>query len=144
VPGQTVADLLDVANALQRLDRILAGQANDADLADADWTLEDRLGRAMASVGLANLPLHRPADSLSGGERTRARIAQLLMSEPDLIILDEPTNHLDADGRAAIGKLLDGWTAGAVVVSHDRSLLQQMDRIVEITSPGHHHLWRRI
>lgn len=136
LPGQTVAELLGVAEALARLDRILDGQANPTDLAEADWTLEERLQRVLASVSLPALSLQRPADSLSGGERTRARIARLLLSEPDLIILDEPTNHLDAAGQAAVGHLLQGWTGGALIVSHDRALLQQMDRIVEIGSLG--------
>lgn len=105
-----MAELLGVAEALARLDRILDGQANPTDLAEADWTLEERLQRVLASVSLPALSLQRPADSLSGGERTRARIARLLLSEPDLIILDEPTNHLDAAGQAAVGHLLQGWT----------------------------------
>lgn len=136
LPGQTVADLLDVAEPLAVQARILAGHGTEADLAEADWTLEERLARILTSVGLPDLSLDRLADSLSGGERTRARIARLLLSEPDLIILDEPTNHLDAEGRGAIHQLLETWRGGAVVVSHDRNLLQQMDRIVEITSLG--------
>ncbi|MEQ1490672.1 MAG: ATP-binding cassette domain-containing protein, partial [Terricaulis sp.] len=54
----------------------------------------------------------------------------------DLIILDEPTNNLDRDGRAAVIELLASWRAGAVVVSHDRELLDTMDAIIEMTSLG--------
>ncbi|HEV2082917.1 MAG TPA: ABC-F family ATP-binding cassette domain-containing protein [Brevundimonas sp.] len=135
-PHETVADLLGCADDLARIDRITAGQGDDDDLNDVDWTLEARLNAALADVGLAGLTPDRKADTLSGGERTRVRLAALLLDEPDLLVLDEPTNHLDAAGRAAIAGLLDRWTGGAVVVSHDRALLRGMDRIVELTSLG--------
>src|SRR5690606_27588233 len=60
----------------------------------------------------------------------------LLFAEPDMILLDEPTNNLDADGRAAVAELLRKWRGGAIVVSHDRTLLREMDAIVELTTLG--------
>ena len=59
-----------------------------------------------------------------------------MIAEPDFIVMDEPTNNLDADGRAAVADLLERWRGGALVVSHDRSLLRRVDRIVELTSLG--------
>jgi len=132
----TVADVLGLAEPLARLARIEAGEGCEADLADADWTLEARLVVTLAQVGLAGLAPDRPASSLSGGETTRAALAGLLAAEPDLILLDEPTNNLDAGARALVTKVLAGWKGGAVVVSHDRELLRQMDRIVDLTSLG--------
>ena len=90
----------------------------------------------MAEMGLGGVALDRPAGSLSGGEATRAALAALLIAEPDVILLDEPTNNLDAAGRAAIVELLARWKGGALTVSHDRALLRQMHRIVELTSLG--------
>jgi ATPase subunit of ABC transporter with duplicated ATPase domains len=55
------------------------------------------------------------------------------IAAPDLLLLDEPTNNLDKDGRAAIAALIAGWRGGVVVASHDRALLENMDRIVELT-----------
>jgi ATPase subunit of ABC transporter with duplicated ATPase domains len=135
-PGETVADLLGCAAALARIARITVGQGSEDDLALADWTLETRLGVALADVGLTDLSPARRAGTLSGGERTRVRLAALLLAEPELLVLDEPTNHLDADGRAAIAELLNRWKGGAVVVSHDRTLLRRMDRILELSSLG--------
>jgi ATPase subunit of ABC transporter with duplicated ATPase domains len=63
-------------------------------------------------------------------------LAALVLDAPDSILLDEPTNNLDADGRAAVRDLLAGWKGGAIVVSHDRALLESMDRIVELTTLG--------
>src|SRR5690606_40578253 len=71
-----------------------------------------------------------------GGELTRLDLAGLLVEAPDLILLDEPTNNLDADARAMAARVLRRWSGGAVVVSHDRALLREMDRIVEISPLG--------
>lgn len=134
--GEAVADLMGCGKELARMARIVEGRAEGDDLAEADWTLEGRLDAALANVGLGGLDLTRPAAALSGGERTRARLAALLLAEPELLVLDEPTNHLDADGRAAIAELLARWKGGAVVVSHDRALLRRMDRILELSGLG--------
>src|SRR5690606_9090851 len=135
-PAEMVADRLGVAGALAAQKRLLAGAGQPDDLAAADWTLEARLDEALDQVGLAGLALERPARSLSGGELTRLDLARLLVEAPDLILLDEPTNNLDADARAMAARVLRRWSGGAVVVSHDRALLREMDRIVEISPLG--------
>ena len=135
-PGETVLDLLGAAPAMATVRRVLAGEGDAADLADADWTLEGRIETALAEIGLSGLDLQRPGDTLSGGEQTRLRLAGLLLDAPDLLVLDEPTNHLDTDGRAAIADLLARWKGGALVISHDRALLRRMDRIVELSGLG--------
>ncbi len=134
--GDTLADLIGIRAGLARLRRLEAGKGSLTDAAEADWTLESRLAAALAEVGLAGCQTDRPLTTLSGGERTRAALAALIIADPDLILLDEPTNNLDADGRAAIVGVLTGWKKGAVVVSHDRALLRPMDRIVELSAFG--------
>jgi ATPase subunit of ABC transporter with duplicated ATPase domains len=135
-PGATLASLLGVAEPLAGLERLEAGDGADGDLEAADWTLPPRIETALAEMGLAGMPLERPASTLSGGQATRAALAALLIAEPDFIVMDEPTNNLDADGRAAVADLLERWRGGALVVSHDRSLLRRVDTIVELTSLG--------
>jgi ATPase subunit of ABC transporter with duplicated ATPase domains len=137
-PRATIADALGIGEALARLQRIEEGMASDADHRDADWTVPHRMESVLAAVGLPALAPQRSIATLSGGERTRVMIAAMLMGEPDLLLLDEPTNNLDAAGRAAIRDLLLGWTGGAIVASHDRALLEEMDRIVELTRTGVH------
>lgn len=134
--GATVADLLGVRADIDRRVRIEAGQGDEDDFAKALWDLEFRLGETLAAVGLAGLPLDRHAPTLSGGEATRLALAALLVQAPDLILLDEPTNNLDAAARALVAQVLARWKGGAIVVSHDRALLRQMDRIVELSSLG--------
>ncbi|WP_431861139.1 ABC-F family ATP-binding cassette domain-containing protein [Azospirillum sp.] len=136
-PGadETVADLFGVTGALAVLRRAEAGLADAEALAGADWTLEDRITATLARVGLDAGPDTRLTD-LSGGQRTRASLAAAVFAEPDFLLLDEPTNDLDRPGRDAVIALLAGWRAGAIVVSHDRELLDHMDAIVELTSLG--------
>ncbi|MGQ9364956.1 ABC-F family ATP-binding cassette domain-containing protein [Azospirillum sp. ST 5-10] len=136
-PGEweTVADLFGVAGALALLRRAEAGAAGAEELADADWTLADRITAAIARVGLHVGPDTRLAE-LSGGQRTRASLAAAVFAAPDFLLLDEPTNNLDRSGRELVIALLAGWRSGAIVVSHDRELLDRMDAIVELTSLG--------
>lgn len=132
----TVADALGVAEPLAAIDRLLAGKGTPEDATHADWDLPDRIDGALARAGLCALPLTRPVASLSGGERTRLAIAAMLLSGPELLLLDEPTNNLDDEGRAAVAALLAGWPGGALIASHDRDLLEQMDRIVHLSPAG--------
>ncbi len=136
VPGQTIADLLAIGPELDRLARLEAGSGSLDDAAEADWTLPSRLESAFAALDLPPLAPTRPLDSLSGGQRTRIGLAALLLQRPDIILLDEPTNNLDADGRAAVAQLLRQWRGCAITVSHDRTLLDQMEAIVELTTLG--------
>lgn len=130
---EIIADLFGVRQGLAVLMRAAAGEASAEDLSEADWTLETRLEAALASVKLDAEP-HTPLASLSGGQRTRAALAALLFEEPNFLLLDEPTNNLDRDGRQAVIELLVGWRGGAIIVSHDREILENVDAIVELNS----------
>jgi ATPase subunit of ABC transporter with duplicated ATPase domains len=134
-PDETVADLFGAHEGLALLRRAAGGKASVDELAVADWTLETRMASALGRLGLEARP-ETPLAALSGGQRTRAGLAALLFAEPDFILLDEPTNDLDRAGRAAVIDLLVDWRAGAIVVSHDRELLDTLDAIVELTSLG--------
>ncbi len=134
--AQTLAQALGVAEDLARLARLAAGAGTLEDAERADWTLESRIAEALAQVRFPYDDLTRTVATLSGGERTRLGLAAMLIEAPDLLLLDEPTNNLDADGRAAIMELLAGWRGGALVASHDRGLLEGVDRIVELSPVG--------
>jgi ATPase subunit of ABC transporter with duplicated ATPase domains len=98
--------------------------------------LPARIEAALLEAGLPAIALDRKMGTLSGGERTRIGIARLLLEAPDLLLLDEPTNNLDAAGRVAIHLMIRNWRGGVLVASHDRELLEMMDRIVELTPVG--------
>lgn len=133
--GTTVADLFGARHMLELSRRAERGDATADDIAAIDWTLEVRLEAALARIGF-DLSPETSLDQLSGGQVTRVHLAALLFAEPDFLLLDEPTNNLDQDGRKAVCELLAARRGGAIVVSHDRDLLETMDAIVELTSLG--------
>ena len=137
-PQATVADVLGVADRLASLRRVLAGGTDPADFdgVGTGWDLEERVAAALAAAGVPGLDPDRRLATLSGGQATRARLAAIHLDRPDMLILDEPTNDLDADGRAALYALVAGWTGGLLAVSHDRTLLDLMDRILELSTLG--------
>lgn len=134
-PDETIADLFSATASLALIRRAEMGQASAEELSNADWALSQRIAVALQRVGL-DIPLETQLALLSGGQRTRARLAALIFESPEFLLLDEPTNNLDRAGRLAILDLLAGWRSGAIVVSHDRELLESMDGIVELSSLG--------
>lgn len=138
VDGRSWAEGLGIAPAWQRLQRVLAGTPEADDFERADWTLEHRVETVLSQLGLPCRDLDSPLAAMSGGQRTRLAIARLLLQQPEVLLLDEPTNNLDADGRRLIKALIRDWPGAVVTASHDRDLLEQMDRIVELTSTGCH------
>ena len=91
---------------------------------------------ALARFLFRNTAAEKPVSALSGGERLRAAMACMLMSEtpPQLLVLDEPTNHLDLDSIAAVEAALRGYDGAILVVSHDRDFLGaiEVDREVRL------------
>lgn len=132
----SVADALGVADDLARLHRLEAGEGTVDDAGLADWILEQRITDAFAQVRISGIGLDRDVASLSGGERTRLGLAAMLLAQPDVLLMDEPTNNLDREGRAAIAELVAMWPGGAIVASHDRELLEGVDRIVQLSPVG--------
>lgn len=132
----SVADALGVAGPLALLRRMEAGDGSAEDAARADWGLEARLAEAFLQMGLAAIGLNAPVRALSGGQRMRLGIAALLLGRNDVLLLDEPTNDMDEEGRGLIADMLRGWRGGAIVASHDRALLEQMDRIIHLSPVG--------
>lgn len=92
------------------------------------YTYPSRMRRVLGGLGFAPDDFGRPISKLSGGQRTRALLARLLLASPDLLILDEPTNHLDIEAVEWLESYLRDWPGAAVTVSHDRYFL---DRAVE-------------
>ena len=93
--------------------------------------------RARASLRRVGLdaPLEHGVADLSGGERSRAALASILLSRYDVYLLDEPTNDLDFAGLELLEQFVLGVDGGVVLVSHDRAFLDHtVDRIVELSA----------
>lgn len=137
-PEATVAGLTGVQARLDALARIEAGSSATADfeiLGDA-WDIRQRLHDELARSGLGYLDETVAASRLSGGEAMRLALIGAMLSEADFLVLDEPTNHLDGHTRQVLLEQLQRWPRGLLVLSHDRRLLDTMDRIVELSSLG--------
>ena len=94
------------------------------------WSLDHRISSVVDRVGLNP---DETFDTLSGGNKSRAMLAQALVSEPHLLILDEPTNHLDFAGIRWIQEFLKKGDFSVLFVSHDRSFLRSLStRILEL------------
>jgi len=152
-PGATVGDVLypqarvlaALEADLERLSARLADRPGDPAAAAAYAAALDRIerlgrliqpeasGPILAGLGLDGLALDSPAGILSGGQKTRLGLARLLIAAPQLLLLDEPTNHLDITAL----EWLEGWLASfpgaALIVSHDRTFLDQtVTRVVAL------------
>ncbi|HYZ68624.1 MAG TPA: ABC-F family ATP-binding cassette domain-containing protein [Mycobacterium sp.] len=134
VADRSVADVLGVAAVLDALKALDAGDASEkvfAAIGD-DWDLEERTHAQLARLGLGHITFDRRLGSLSGGEVVSLGLAAQLLKRPDVLLLDEPTNNLDADARHRLYGALDDYPGCLLLVSHDRVLLDRMDRIAEL------------
>jgi ATP-binding cassette subfamily F protein 3 len=87
----------------------------------------------LGSFLFSNDDIEKKVSVLSGGERTRLALCQLLLSPSNFLILDEPTNHLDIQSKEVLKKALKNYEGTFVIVSHDREFLQDLtNRIWDI------------
>lgn len=139
------SDLIKRQQTLRTMETEM-GQRQETDLIQTYGRLQDefeRLGgylyetkirQTLAGLSFKTEDLNRPLQQLSGGQRTRALLARLLLESPDLLLLDEPTNHLDIAAVEWLESYLKDWTGAVLIVSHDRYFLDQVtDRIWEMT-----------
>ena len=110
-----------IADIYARLEEI------DADRAPA------RAGEILAGLGFSTADLARPMSEFSGGWRMRVALAAALFAAPDLLLLDEPTNYLDLEGAMWLEARLRKYPKSALIISHDRELLNNsVDHILHI------------
>jgi ATPase subunit of ABC transporter with duplicated ATPase domains len=130
----TVAEVLGIAPVIKALDAIESGDAGEEHFATIgnDWDIEERTRAQMDRLGLGDVALARRLHTLSGGQVVSLGLAAQLLKQPDVLLLDEPTNNLDLDARRKLYAVLDDWTGCLLLVSHDRALLDRMDRIAEL------------
>jgi sulfate-transporting ATPase len=110
------------------------------------WNLDAQLDRAMDALRLPDGD--RDVTTLSGGERRRVALCQLLLASPELLLLDEPTNHLDAESVAWLERFLADYAGTVVAVTHDRYFLDnvagwilELDRGRGIPYEGNYSGW---
>jgi ATPase subunit of ABC transporter with duplicated ATPase domains len=131
---RTAAEVLGVAGILAGLEALAGGDARDEvfDAIGDEWDVEERTRAQLDRLGLGHIGLDRELGSLSGGEVMSLGLAAQLLKRPEVLLLDEPTNNLDADARAMLHHVLEEYPGCLLLVSHDRTLLDRMDRIAEL------------
>jgi ATP-binding cassette subfamily F protein 3 len=103
---------------------------------------EARAGAILHGLGFDAAAQKRPCSEFSGGWRMRVALAAVLFSEPDLLLLDEPTNYLDLEGTLWLYDYLSRYPRTAIIISHDRELLNEaVDHILHL-SEGKLSLYR--
>ena len=105
------------------------GQQQEAFELAGGYTYETRIRQVLNGLGFDQDDHQQPISQLSGGQKTRALLARLLLESPDLLILDEPTNHLDLHALQWLESWLRNWPGALLLVSHDRYF---MDRVVNL------------
>ena len=101
------------------------------------YDYEVRIDQVLQGLGFGKDQWKTPLSHLSGGQKTRALLARLLLERPDLLVLDEPTNHLDVDAVEWLEGILKTWPGAILVVSHDRYFLDAVvNRIWEMSRNG--------
>lgn len=101
------------------------------------YDYEVRIQRTLNGLGLGKSTWNQPLNHLSGGQKTRALLARLLLEKPDLLMLDEPTNHLDIEAVEWLEHTLQEWEGALIIVSHDRYFLDNtVNTIWEMSRRG--------
>lgn len=139
VQGLRVADALGVTALYDSWQHIQAGTADDEDFArfEEHWHLPALWEQTLQAAGL-HLPLDAAVHALSGGEQTRLALCRAFLQPEHYLLLDEPSNHLDIQGREWLLAKLQQHPAGALIATHDRVLLHNVERILELDQHGLH------
>ena len=124
--GQYTAELMEVYGSLLESFEHAGG-----------YDYELRIQQTLDGLGLGRSYWNTPLNHLSGGQKTRALLARLLLEKPDLLMLDEPTNHLDIQAVEWLEHTLHEWEGAVLIVSHDRYFLDNtVDTIWEMGRDG--------
>lgn len=142
-----LSDLIIQEKLLAELEKGLSENPTDEKLLDQyseeqmtferndGYVYKTKIEQILTGLGFKKAHYSLPLQKLSGGERTRARLAYLLLSNPDFLIMDEPTNHLDIQAVEWLESYLRDWDGAVLIVSHDRFFLDRVVNIIWEMSP---------
>ncbi len=144
---QTLAELCGISEILRALQAVESGEYSPElyETIGDNWDVEERTLAALATYGFTPAALidrdnpqavralfARSMRSFSGGEAVIAALASLMISDPEFILLDEPTNNLDSAAKAQLFTALEALPCPALIISHDRDLLERVNVIAEL------------
>lgn len=144
---QTLAELCGISEILRALQAVESGEYSPElyETIGDNWDIEERTLAALATYGFTPATVvdrdnpesvralfARNMSSFSGGEAVIAALASLMISDPEFILLDEPTNNLDSAAKAQLFETLEAFPCPALIISHDRDLLERVNVIAEL------------
>ena len=144
---QTLAELCGISEILRALQAMESGEYSPElyEVIGDNWDVEERTLATLATYGFTPATLvnrdnpeairalfTRDMRSFSGGEAVIAALASLMVSDPEFILLDEPTNNLDSVAKAQLFTALEALPCPALIISHDRDLLERVNVIAEL------------
>ena len=144
---QTLAELCGISEILRALQAVESGEYSPElyETIGDNWDVEERTLTSLTAYGFTPAVLvdrdspeavralfARQMRSFSGGEAVIAALASLMVSEPEFILLDEPTNNLDSVAKAQLFTALEALPCPALIISHDRDLLERVNVIAEL------------
>lgn len=138
--AQTIAEALDILDVYHVFKRVEQGVANfdDYDFLEGKWDLPTLWNNLLESAGLPT-DLDFPVKNLSEGQKTKLALSCLFLKSDHYLLLDEPSNHLDQESRKWLIDHLRKHPAGALIISHNRNLLNEVDHIYHLNEHGLHH-----
>jgi ATP-binding cassette subfamily F protein 3 len=119
----------------QRLDDFDPDRTVFEEVGDGRVIKDQALRDILAMMLFRGDDVHKPMGLLSGGERARVALAELLLDKPNVLLLDEPTNHLDINSREALENALAGFSGTILCVSHDRYFLGKIIKRLLVIEP---------
>ena len=134
---ESFSDLIETQERLTRIEEDLHAHPDDKSLIESygrlqesfenrgGYTYRSKINQILQGLGLVNGEEHRPWTQLSGGQKIRAYLARILVSDPQLLVLDEPTNHLDITSIEWLESYIKDFGGAVLMVSHDRYFLDQ-------------------
>ncbi|PKP23535.1 MAG: hypothetical protein CVU06_07790 [Bacteroidetes bacterium HGW-Bacteroidetes-22] len=134
----TIAQALQIEDKITALKEILEGNVteNNLSILSDDWTIEDRCIESLKYWQLEDMPLTRKLETLSGGQKAKVFLAGIHIHQPEIVLMDEPSNHMDTVARQLLYDFIRSTSVSMVVVSHDRKMLNLLDKVVELGKPG--------
>lgn len=151
-----LAELLRIQEAIEDASRQLSGSSGaglDAAMRRYDrlchdfevkggYKYETKIHKILDGLGLQENLYHVKTSALSGGQLSRLGLAKALLSETDLLLLDEPTNHLDLQSTIWLEDFLKSYGGGAIIISHDRYLLDSVVCKIAEVGNGQCKIWK--
>ena len=114
------------------LDNLMEEVGTIQDILDHNdfYIIDSKVNEVAKGLGLVDIGLDKPVDSLSGGQRTKVLLAKLLLEKPDILLLDEPTNYLDEEHIEWLKKYLQEYENAFILISHDIAFLNSVVNLI--------------